>query len=183
MATVVEIPKRAFFKSADVCAVAGVQPYVLKSWEAEFPSLGGKKRKDGSLVYGRQEVELVLQIKELVYGEGLTLGAARRKLQEEEENDGGGPESEPSFQDLVGDETHERLRGLKRGLREILDLLSGNGIGAVQEPLHVDAVTPEPTVAPAKKSKPKIAKTTQARSSRGRLATGRAPAKRKRRTA
>ena len=80
MAAPVEIPKRAFFKSAEVCAIAGVQPYVLKSWESEFPSLGGKKRRDGSRVYGRPEVELVLEIKELVYGEGLTLGAARRKL-------------------------------------------------------------------------------------------------------
>ena len=36
----VEIPNRALFKAAEVCDLAKVQPYVLRSWEAEFPELG-----------------------------------------------------------------------------------------------------------------------------------------------
>ena len=33
-------PKRELFKAAEVCEVVQVQPYVLRSWEAEFPQLG-----------------------------------------------------------------------------------------------------------------------------------------------
>ena len=33
-------PKRELFKAADVCEVVHLQPYVLRSWEAEFPQIG-----------------------------------------------------------------------------------------------------------------------------------------------
>ena len=175
----VEIPKRAFFKSAEVCAIAGVQPYVLKSWEAEFPSLGGKQRKDGSRVYGRPEVELVLEIKALVYDDGLTLGAARRKLQED--HGGGEADLDMSLPDLAGDDAREKLAAVKQGLREILDLLSARGQGAVQEPLQLDSVTasetPEP-VAEATAKRSRATRTTRARTTKTKPA-----AKRKRRTA
>ena len=39
----IDIPKRALFKAAEVCDLAKVQPYVLRSWESEFPSLGVAK--------------------------------------------------------------------------------------------------------------------------------------------
>ena len=39
----IEIPERSVFKASEVCSIAEVQPYVLKSWEAEFPSLGKLK--------------------------------------------------------------------------------------------------------------------------------------------
>jgi len=171
-----EIPKRAFFKSAEVCAIAGVQPYVLKSWEAEFPSLGGKRRKDGSRIYGRPEVELVLEIKTLVYEEGLTLGAARRKLKQE--HDEGEPETDMSLPELISDDAREKLSAVKAGLREILDLLSGTSPGAVQEPLQLDAEEVEATEAPAAKSATKRSRATRSGATKGKPA-----AKRKRRTA
>ena len=130
MDTNTEIPKRAFFKAAEVCSIVGVQPYVLKSWAAEFPSLSGKKRKNGSRVYGRGEVELVLRIKELLYVDGLTLGAARRKLLGQQE--ALEPEADASLDELVGEDVRERLAEVKRGLRSILALLSGHGDGIVE---------------------------------------------------
>src|SRR3954452_6746904 len=79
----VEIPKRALFKAAEVCELANVQPYVLRSWEAEFPQLGVAKSAGGPRVYRRSDVEQVLRIKHLLLVEGLTLAGARRKLDEE----------------------------------------------------------------------------------------------------
>ena len=180
MATLIEVPKRAFFTSAEVCTIAGVQPYVLKSWEKEFPSLGGKLRKDGSSVYGRAEVELVLEIKHLVYGDGLTLGAARRKLRVEQEAN----ELEPELlHGRLDDEIRERFTAVKQGLREILELLSGNGVGAVQEPLQLDQAGSEAKIAPRAKAQAKSVGTTRGSSSRGRGDKGRATANRKHRTA
>ena len=40
MSAQVDIPNRALFKAAEVCELTRVQPYVLRSWEAEFPRLG-----------------------------------------------------------------------------------------------------------------------------------------------
>src|SRR3954467_6030465 len=79
----VEIPNRALFKAAEVCDLVKVQPYVLRSWEAEFPHLGVAKSTTSPRVYRRADVEHVLRIKHLLLVEGLTLAGARRKLEEE----------------------------------------------------------------------------------------------------
>jgi DNA-binding transcriptional MerR regulator len=79
----VEIPKRALFKAAEVCELAKVQPYVLRSWESEFPDLGVAKTDGAPRTYRRADVEQVLRIKHLLLVEGLTLAGARRRLMEE----------------------------------------------------------------------------------------------------
>ena len=80
----VEIPNRSLFRQPEVCEIAKVQPYVLRSWEAEFPDLGVAKTAGGPRVYRRVDVERVLRLKHLLYVEGLTLAGARRKLSEEQ---------------------------------------------------------------------------------------------------
>src|SRR5262247_3972535 len=79
----VEIPNRSLFRQPEVCEIAKVQPYVLRSWEAEFPDLGVAKTAGGPRVYRRVDVEQVVRIKHLLLVEGLTLAGARRKLEEE----------------------------------------------------------------------------------------------------
>ena len=165
------IPKRAVFKPAEVCTIAGVQPYILRSWEAEFPTLARAKKKGGARVYRRTDVEMVLQIKELVYGDGLTLGAAHRKLD-------AGRDAAPSVDAdedglLVGlfdSDARDRIVGVKQGLRGILELLSPNGRtvlspapsktkGAVKKAPSArlpdeDKPKPKPTVKTAKAARP-----------------------------
>src|SRR5688572_31631378 len=80
----VEIPKRSLFRQPEVCEIAKVQSYVLRSWEAEFPDLGVAKTEGGARVYRRIDLERVLRIKHLLFVEGLTLGGVRRKLQAEQ---------------------------------------------------------------------------------------------------
>ena len=75
-------PKRELFKAADVCQVVQVQPYVLRSWEAEFPQIGQVPAGGGPRLYRKSDVELVLRIKQLVFDEGLTLSGARRRLED-----------------------------------------------------------------------------------------------------
>src|SRR5206468_8390081 len=83
VASPVEIPKRALFKAAEVCDLVKVQPYVLRSWEAEFPELSVSKTAGAPRVYRRVDVEQGLRIKHLLLGDGLTLAGARRRLEEE----------------------------------------------------------------------------------------------------
>ena len=119
----VEIPKRALFKSSEVCEIASVQPYVLRSWESEFPDLGVTKASGGQRVYRREDVERVLRIKHLVVSDGLTLAGVRRRIDEEappvlDEAD------TRQFKELLGRNAKERLTEVKRGLQAILAMLS-----------------------------------------------------------
>src|SRR5262249_39770535 len=105
-----------------------VQPYVLRSWESEFPELGVSKTTGGPRVYRREDVEHVLRIKHLLLVEGLTLAGARRRL--EEESTPVAPDV-PVIDELIGQHARERLTEVKRGLRSILDLLGGR-VGAAE---------------------------------------------------
>jgi DNA-binding transcriptional MerR regulator len=115
----IEIPNRALFKASEVCDLVKLQPYVLRSWEAEFPGLGVSKAAGSARVYRRSDVEQVARIKHLLLVEGLTLAGARRKLEEE------APPviDEPAMNELLGRNARERLTAIKLGLRSILDLL------------------------------------------------------------
>lgn len=120
--TAVVIPNRSLFKAPEVCQIAGVQPYVLRSWEAEFPDLGVLRRDGSQRVYRRSDVERVLRIKHLLFAEGLTLAGARRRLGEEPraaEQDG------PPLDELLGRDARERLQQVRDGLRDVLRILSG----------------------------------------------------------
>jgi len=69
------------YKAAEVCEKTQLQPYVLRSWEKEFPGIGVQKTADGPRFYRDADVEQVQRIKQLVFGEGLTLAGARRRLE------------------------------------------------------------------------------------------------------
>jgi DNA-binding transcriptional MerR regulator len=118
----VDIPKRALFKAAEVCELLKLQPYVLRTWEAEFPSLGVAKSPGTPRVYRREDVEQVQKIKHLLLVEGLTLAGARRKLEEDAPPGGADP---AAIDELIGRNARERLTEVKRGLRSILELLNG----------------------------------------------------------
>ena len=118
----IEIPNRALFKAAEVCDLVKLQPYVLRSWEAEFPGLGVAKAAGAPRVYRRADVEQVARIKHLLLVEGLTLAGARKRLEEEAEPVAA---DEPIIDELIGRNARERLTAVKQGLRSILDLLGG----------------------------------------------------------
>jgi DNA-binding transcriptional MerR regulator len=115
----IEIPNRALFKASEVCDLIKLQPYVLRSWEAEFPALGVSKSAGSARVYRRADVEQVARIKHLLLVEGLTLAGARRKLEEEATP----VIDESEIKELLGRNARERLTAIKQGLRSILDLL------------------------------------------------------------
>ena len=119
----VEIPNRSLFRQPEVCEIAKVQPYVLRSWEAEFPDLGVAKTEGGARVYRRADVERVLRLKQLVYVEGLTLAGARRKLSEEQPAAAEGA-ALADMAELLGADARERILQVKRGLRELSTMLN-----------------------------------------------------------
>jgi len=75
------IPDRLYFKIGDVARLCGVEPYVLRFWETQFPQLKPNKSGTGQRLYRRREVEMALEIKRLVHGEGYTISGARHALE------------------------------------------------------------------------------------------------------
>src|SRR5262245_1108473 len=76
-----DIPDKLYFRIGDVARLAGIKPYVLRFWESEFPSLGPKKSGTGHRLYRRKDVELVFEIKQLLYEKRYTIEGARKFLE------------------------------------------------------------------------------------------------------
>src|ERR1043165_1485700 len=72
------------YKIGEVCRMADVQPYVLRYWGTEFPSLAPSKSGGGQPLYTRREIDVILRIKQLLYSEGFTIAGAKKKLENEE---------------------------------------------------------------------------------------------------
>ncbi len=144
----ITIPNRPAFKASEVCEIAKLQPYVLRSWESEFPDLGIARTPGGPRVYRKSDVERVLQIRQLVFQDGLTLAGARRKL------DGSSAIGTPTastrdtqaedallFQDVLTADAKARLERIKSGLKNLLDLVSRDPVAAITD-FHLEPPTP-----------------------------------------
>jgi len=120
----VSIPNRPAFRAQEVCDIAGVQPYVLRGWEAEFPDLGVAKTPGGARIYRRVDVERVLRLRHLILVDGLTLAGARRRLAEEAAPVAGDAAGEAADSwSLLDDEARGHLRKVQEGLQWILKTL------------------------------------------------------------
>src|SRR5579864_9543727 len=78
-----EIPDKLYFRIGEVSSLLGVEPYVLRYWETEFPTLAPKKSGTGHRLYRRKDVELLLRIKNLLYEKRFTIEGARQSLHSE----------------------------------------------------------------------------------------------------
>jgi DNA-binding transcriptional MerR regulator len=76
------IPDRLYFKIGDVARICGVETYVLRFWETQFPQLKPNKSGTGQRLYRRRDVELAVKIKQLVHTEGYTLAGARQLMEQ-----------------------------------------------------------------------------------------------------
>jgi DNA-binding transcriptional MerR regulator len=125
-----EIPDKLYFRIGEVSRLAGIKPYVLRFWESEFPGLGPKKSGTGHRLYRRKDVELVLEIKRLLYDKRYTIEGARKALESESKTHSSAHETEAA----AVAEPHRSLQGelfiaspaleeIRKELTEILDIL------------------------------------------------------------
>ena len=114
------------YKAGEVCELLQVQPYVLRSWEKEFPGIGVRgKSPDSPRLYRQSDVDHVQRIKQLVFGEGLTVAGARRKLESSAPPIAVVSESEAAeVMDALGADVRARIANVREGLRELHSMLS-----------------------------------------------------------
>ena len=119
------IPDKLYFRIGEVAKLCGVEAYVLRFWETEFPHLRPNKSGTGQRLYRKRDVELALRIKRLLYSEGYTIAGARQVFAAEirEPQKKRQPEL-PLKRSLEGEQIETRLKKLRIEVREILGILS-----------------------------------------------------------
>ncbi len=74
------IPDKLFYKIGEVARLTSLRPSILRYWETEFSLLQPQKSRSGQRLYTKKELDLVLEIKGLLYHEKLTIKGARRVI-------------------------------------------------------------------------------------------------------
>jgi DNA-binding transcriptional MerR regulator len=106
------------YKIGEVCDIAGVKPFVLRYWETEFPELAPSKGAGGQRTYTRDDVQLILRIKQLLYEERFTVAGAKKRLAEES----GKPVADPPARlDTAPPDKVERLNRVLDDVRQEIE--------------------------------------------------------------
>ncbi|HEY7554669.1 MAG TPA: MerR family transcriptional regulator [Candidatus Binatia bacterium] len=113
------LPDKIYFKIGEVSEILGVEPYVLRYWETEFEALKPSKAPSRHRLYKKRDVELLLDIKRLLYTEGFTIEGARKKLKETRKE-----EKHQLKLPLVDQKYRNALIKVKRELQSLRKLLS-----------------------------------------------------------
>ncbi|MFT5115618.1 MAG: DNA-binding transcriptional MerR regulator [Parasphingorhabdus sp.] len=106
------IPGKRYFTIGEVSELCSVKPHVLRYWEQEFPQLKPVKRRGNRRYYQRHEVQLIRQIRELLYIEGFTISGARIQLDSDSKRSGSEDSVTPAF-----------IQNIIKELEEVSDLL------------------------------------------------------------
>lgn len=114
------IPEKKYFKIGEASRLTGLEPHVLRFWETEFRSLSPKKDSGKQRLYTKQDLQIIFDIKKLLYNESYTIAGAKKKIDEaalaDKTADSKGPVS-------LDDDLREKLIAIKNGLEEIRDML------------------------------------------------------------
>jgi len=101
---------KRYFRIGEVSRIIGVEPYVLRYWESEFPQIRPNRADTNQRTYQKKDLEVIMEIKRLLYEEKLTIEGARQRLRQNKE----------------GKDSTDRasLADIRTDLQEILKVLS-----------------------------------------------------------
>ena len=108
---------KPFFKIGEVAKLLGVKPHVLRYWESEFSSLRPKKNPSGQRIYTKVDIEVIVEIKNLLYNQRYTISGAKRILARKEEG------KQVSADSLTEEAFFQEVKYLKNYIQELLVLL------------------------------------------------------------
>ena len=118
------LPDKLFFKIGDVAEIVGVKPHVLRYWETEFTQLQPNKNSAGNRNYRSHDIDIILNIKSLLYDRKFTIKGARQYFNKPTSN-------------TINDELPRKLIKLSKSadVRILKDLKNGldDLIGLIEE--------------------------------------------------
>lgn len=71
---------KLYYSISEVSDLVGVKPHVLRYWETQFKMLRPKKGRGGARMYKKRDIEILFDIKQLLYDQRFTIAGARRKI-------------------------------------------------------------------------------------------------------
>jgi DNA-binding transcriptional MerR regulator len=110
---------KVYYRIGEVSRITGVKPHVLRYWESEFKEIKPSKSRSLQRLYRKKDLELIFQIKRLLYEDGYTIAGARAKIKEMAQAD-----RKQVKLDFDKEELEEMILDLKaelKGIRQILD--------------------------------------------------------------
>ncbi len=112
----VQIPDdKRFFRIGEASGIIGVEPYVLRYWESEFSQIRPQRADSNQRTYQRKDLEILLEIKRLLYDEKMTIEGAKQRLTQEK--------TKKAVDSEVLKDTRI-FKDIKRELQEILRVLT-----------------------------------------------------------
>ncbi|MFZ7111051.1 MAG: MerR family transcriptional regulator [Desulfatiglandales bacterium] len=102
---------KRYFRIGEVGRIVGVEPYVLRYWESEFPQIRPRRADSNQRTYQKKDLEVILEIKRLLYEEKMTIEGAKQKLKRHK------PEKSGHLESAFIDD-------LKTDLKQILKILT-----------------------------------------------------------
>ncbi len=117
------VSSKLFYRIGEVSRLTGLEPYVLRYWETEFPFLRPRKSSSGHRVYTKREIDLILTIKRLLYEEKYTIEGVRKKfgVLKTEIRDEGLEEKAKTSVTFTTNKAKERLERIKSRLIRLLE--------------------------------------------------------------
>lgn len=108
--------KKLYYSIGEVSALTNLKAYVLRYWETEFSSLKPPKNRAGNRTYRQKDIDIILEIKDLLYNKKYTIDGARNSILKK---------SDPSnSHSMINEKQKVILSKIKIELKSILDLLS-----------------------------------------------------------
>ncbi|HID01207.1 MAG TPA: MerR family transcriptional regulator [Piscirickettsiaceae bacterium] len=108
-----ELPDKKYFTIGEVSQLCGLKSHVLRYWEKAFPMLKPVKRQ-GRRYYQHKDIQLIMEIKHLLYEQGFTIDGASNRLRRRHQN----------LSELETDHAAlNRLRQAREELAEFIDWL------------------------------------------------------------
>ena len=72
--------KKLYYSISEVSEITELKQYVLRYWETEFSQLKPNKNRAGNRIYRSHEVDLLMEIKSLLYDRKFTIKGAQQYL-------------------------------------------------------------------------------------------------------
>ena len=112
--------KKLYYSISEISQITELKQYVLRYWETEFSILKPKKNKAGNRIYKEEDLNLIIEIKNLLHNRKFTIKGAQQYLSDKNNKKKILNNKIIKLNDKVDLET---IKNIKQGLNEISALL------------------------------------------------------------
>ena len=116
--------KKLYYSISEVSKITGLEQYVLRYWETEFPELKPAKNRAGNRIYTNKDIKLIMHIKKLLRDEKYTIEGAKQILKDFTPEPDSGEQLEllsvPQKKKIQDEEIKKEMLEVKEFLEEML---------------------------------------------------------------